>query len=159
MVGDTGEVDWVTAGDIGLSYEKFRKAASPVPYGVLLRHYSVVDPRVLPTIAMDNEVFSRLCHAFSDARLVLFLIGVAPGTSKIRFQRRSEITRIFTDVSARRMKFEQDANASLSTEQDANVLEQTLEDLAKMKELLWSRVERQDLVTGVRSWTYEHFKR
>ncbi|KIY53452.1 hypothetical protein FISHEDRAFT_68927 [Fistulina hepatica ATCC 64428] len=79
-------------GDVFEMLENFREATTFVPVEVQLLHYSVVDPSVPTIINMDSDLYDRVCKVFFEARFVLFLIGIAPGTSSVRVARLRTIT-------------------------------------------------------------------
>ena len=98
---------------------------------------------------MNPEVFERICNAFTSARFVLFLIGVVPGTRSVRLERRNKITRLISEIHAKRLEFETRPAA----------LKSSLEELNDMRDMLMLRLRRQDLVMEVRAITYEDMKR
>lgn len=98
---------------------------------------------------MDPDVFQRICNVFTSARFVLFLIGVVPGTRSVRLERRNKTTQLISEIHGKRLEFERSPNA----------LKTSLEELKSMREMLWLRLQRQDLVMEAHSIDYEDMKR
>ena len=147
-VGDAGKTQY-DKDDVLRTFNSFRNVAKPIPFEVLLRHYNTIDPDVPSSINMNPEVFDRICSAFTSARFVLFLIGVVPGTRSVRLERRNKITKLISEIHAKRLEFETKAAA----------LRSSLEELNTMRDMLMSRLRRQDLVMEVHAITYDDMKR
>ncbi|KAJ7756162.1 hypothetical protein B0H16DRAFT_1689906 [Mycena metata] len=148
VVGNAGATEYDT-GNVVSTFNNFRKVATPVSYQALLRHYSTIDAAVSRTIAMDPDVYERVCKVFTLARFVLFLIGIVPGTRTVRMKHRQDISKIFSTIHAKRLEYE--------TNRD--ILKSSLNDLNALYDALWLRLQRQDLVVEMHSITYEEMKR
>jgi hypothetical protein len=135
--------------DVVKTFNAFRGAGAPVPYKVFLRHYSMIESTVPRTINMDVEVYELLSKAFQLARFVVFLIGVVPGIRSVRMKRREEISDIFSSIYANRVAY--------GTHHIA--MRTSLDELTALYKLLWTRLERQDLVMEMHSMTYEDMKK
>ncbi|KAJ7123420.1 hypothetical protein C8R44DRAFT_783779 [Mycena epipterygia] len=148
VVGNAGNTQY-DKGDIVKTFNSFREAAKPVPYQAFLRHYSAINSDVSRTIDMDPDVYGRVCEVFMLARLVFFLIGVAPGSRTVRMERRDKISKIFSEIYAKRLAYEANPDA----------LKPSLEKLTALHEVLRLRLQRQDLIMEMHSITYEDMKK
>ncbi len=147
-IGDAGTTQY-DKGDILRTFNSFRDAAKPIPSTAVLQHYKVANSHVPATIDMQPAVFERVRNVFTTARFVLFLIGIVPGKRSVRLARRNTITRLFSTIHANRIAFQLNPNA----------LKDAIGELDNMRQMSWTRLERQDLVTEMHSLTYDDFKR
>ena len=136
-------------GDVLKTFNSFRAVAEPVPYEVFLRHYRTIDDQVPVTIDMDPDVFERVCNVFASTQFVLFLIGIVPGTRSVRLSRHDKLDKITRKIYANRIAFQDDPNA----------LDDAIQELGEMRDMLWLRLERQDLVLEMYSTLYDDLKR
>lgn len=98
---------------------------------------------------MDPSIFHHICYVFASERFAQFLVGVAPGTSAVRQGRRDKIRNILVDIYMKREQYYQNQDA----------LKTSIGRLTEMRETLWRRYQRQELVTKMRSIRYEDMKR
>lgn len=98
---------------------------------------------------VEPQVFERICNVFLSARFVLLLIGIVPCTQSVRLSRRDKLDKIFSEIYARRIAFQKDPDS----------LKGATQELEKMRQTLWSRLERQDIVLEMRSTLYNDLKK
>ncbi|KAI9433002.1 hypothetical protein H4582DRAFT_1022923 [Lactarius indigo] len=144
VVGDMGTAHIDMNASVTENLNRFDKNCNPVPSSVLLRHYCNIEPEIPRTIEMDPDLYLRTLKAFDDIRLAVLWNSTLPGDESSKIGRRRKIEDLFRSIHSKRSNY------------STNPLDLSgvLNDLAGLLEELRQILTRHELITSLRSVSY-----
>lgn len=142
--GDASDITFDTNDVVG-TFNLFRAHVKPAPSTVFLRHYSTIESKIRAEIPMRPDLYRSLCNVFSDARFALVLNSLAPGSTTTRILRNRNLLKLYREIYSRRLEIHEDESA----------LGNKIQQLTTLIDELLLLIDRQELVTTVRGYTYE----